>query len=132
MRRFDVEAVCTTDDPTDSLTFHKQHRDNVVSGASKTLLLPTWRPDKAFSVNDVAGWNVWTNRLGVSVNNDIDKLDDFRAALKKRHDFFHEVGCRLSDHGLETAYAEDYTEQELQKIFDKARAGEFADTHRGR
>ena len=113
MRRFDVRVVCTTDDPADTLEYHKQIKDNPFG----TKVLPTWRPDKAMVVEKPEQYKEYIQKLadisGVEINSYQDLLD----ALRKRHDFFHEMGCRISDHGLENFYAEDFEMEEIDKIF---------------
>lgn len=115
-----VEVVCTVDDPTDSLEHHRRIRE---SGFAIDVL-PTFRPDKAMAVEDAAGFNQYLDTLGQAAGVDIATFEAFMQALQQRHDFFHENGCRLSDHGLETIYAEDFTESEIQAIFRKLRKGQ--------
>jgi glucuronate isomerase len=110
-----VVVVCTTDDPTDSLEHHRRIRE---SGARRTRVYPTFRPDKALAVDQPAAWNTWVSQLG-----DCPTLAAFLGELVKRLDFFHANGCRLSDHGLTHVYADDCTETEAARVFDAARAG---------
>lgn len=110
-----VAVVCTTDDPTDSLEQHRQLRE---SGKLSTCVYPAFRPDKALAIDQPAPWNKWMDKLG-----ECRDLSGFFAALQKRLDFFRENGCRLSDHGLNLAYADDCTETTAAKIFASARAG---------
>ena len=115
-----VVAICTTDDPCDSLEYHAAvAADDSIS----CKLLPAWRPDKAMMPELGAGFNDWVDALGASADAEIGDFAEFEAALNQRHVFFHAAGCRLSDHGLETFYAEDCTEAEACSIFAKARAG---------
>jgi len=116
-KKFRVAAVCTTDDPADDLA---GHRAIAASGVS-TKVYPTFRPDKALAVNSPKNWNAWIDRLEKASNRSITKLPDLYEALKLRHDAFHEMGCRISDHGLEQCFAGDCTSPEV--IFDKARSG---------
>ena len=113
MKKFKVEVVCTTDDPADSLEFHQQIKDNPFG----VKVLPTWRPDKAMVVEKPQQYREYIQKLsdvsGVSINN----YQDLLTALQKRQDFFYEMGCRISDHGLETFYAEDFTMEEVDQIF---------------
>jgi glucuronate isomerase len=118
-RQFRVEVVCTTDDPTDDLQAHRAHAR--LPGAA-TRLLPTWRPDRAMSFDDLPAWNQWVDRLQAVANTSIGSLADFLGALQKRHDFFHQTGCRISDHGLERIAAAPYTDGEAAAIFARARA----------
>jgi glucuronate isomerase len=115
-----VAALCTTDDPTDSLEHHRAvARDQSFS----VKVLPTWRPDKALSVDSPDVFNSWTDKLSASAGLDIVTIDGFREALRRRHDFFHSAGCRLSDHGMETVSAEEYSEADVRRVFDSARSG---------
>jgi glucuronate isomerase len=118
---FRVAVVCTTDDPTDDLRHHRrlaERRD------PDTRVYPTWRPDRIFAVDDPAAFNAYVARLerasGMEVGGRFSSLLD---ALKARHDAFHAMGCRASDHGLETLYAEPATAAELDAAFDALRAG---------
>jgi glucuronate isomerase len=115
IKKFNVETICTTDDPTDSLEFHQQ----LIKDNYEVNVLPAFRPDKARMVENFGLFNLWFRKLqevtGIHVNNFRTYID----ALRKRHDYFHANGCRLSDHGLEITYAEDYTSEEIEKIFSK-------------
>jgi glucuronate isomerase len=114
-----VEVLCTVDDPIDSLEHHRRIRE---SGYA-VKVLPTFRPDKAMTPDNAAVFNQYVDKLGEVVGEDLSTFDAFLGALKQRHDFFHENGCRLSDHGLETVYAEDFTEGEIKESFKKVRGG---------
>ena len=118
-KKFGVIAVCTTDDPTDSL----EHHDSIRKIGNGPPVLPTFRPDAALRVADPAKFNQWTNKLSASSDVHIATLTDFLDALRKRHDFFHERGCRMSDHGLNHCYAEPCRESEAAGLFDKIRSG---------
>lgn len=122
LTKFNVHLVCTTDDPADSLDLHHQIAD---SGFT-TRIYPTFRPDKALGVDQPTTWNTWVNKLGEQVNADIGTFTALCDALKNRHDAFHAVGGRLSDHGLSHCYAEDCTEAEASTIFDNAKSGNAA------
>ena len=117
LEKMNVEVVCTTDDPIDSLDAHAACR------GLKTRILPTFRPDKALAIEDEAAWNVWIDALSVRSGVRIDNFDDFLEALRARHDFFHEMGGRLSDHGLGFCPAADASDIEVSAIFANARAG---------
>ena len=119
IRKANVHIICTTDDPVDSLEYHRQIKaDNF-----EVAVLPAWRPDKAMAVENTSAFNRYADQLaevsGISTGN----FSDFMDALEKRHQFFHENGCRLSDHGLETIVAEEFTEEEIGEIFQKIRSG---------
>ena len=119
MKKFNVEVVCTTDDPADSLEFHQKIKDNPFG----VKVLPTWRPDKAMVVEKPQQYREYIQKLsdvsGVAINN----YQDLLTALQKRQDFFYEMGCRISDHGLETFYAEDFTMEEVDQIFKNTLKG---------
>jgi glucuronate isomerase len=119
LRRMNVEVVCTTDDPVDSLEHHRA----VKQEGMDIRMLPAWRPDKAMAVESSHRFNTYLDSLAGASGMEIRTFNDLLDALKKRHDFFHENGCRLSDHGIETIYSEEYTEAELEAIFLKIRSG---------
>lgn len=122
MKAFKVEVVCTTDDPTDTLHHHQKIRQD----GFKVMVLPTWRPDKAMMIENTDEYNLYLNQLEAAADYSIDTFSDLLKALKIRHDYFHMQGCRLSDHGLETIVADDYTEQEIHNIFLGIRQGKQA------
>lgn len=119
MRRYKVEAVCTTDDPVDSLEHHIKTRND----GFEIKMLPTWRPDKAMAVEKPAAFRAYIEELSKVSGVTISNFDDMILALRKRQDFFAELGCKLSDHGMEEFYAEDYTEAEIKAIFNKVYGG---------
>jgi glucuronate isomerase len=119
MRSFKVEVVCTTDDPLDSLEHHIKVRDD----GFEIKVLPTWRPDRAMMVVSPKVFLEYMGRLEELTNINIVTYQNYLEALEKRHDYFHEMGCRLSDHGLETIYAENYTANEIEGIFLRLRQG---------
>ncbi|MEI6210048.1 MAG: glucuronate isomerase [bacterium] len=119
MLRSNVRLVCTTDDPTDTL----EHHAAVRAAPFGVQLLPTWRPDKALAMDRPEFWNAWLDRLAVAAKQDVRTLDDLLQALQKRHDFFASLGCRLSDYGLETLYAEPYTDAQVRQVFARVRGG---------
>ena len=119
MTRSQVKLVCTTDDPADSLEYHAK----VKASDFGTQVLPTWRPDKALAMDRPAFWNAWLDRLAAAAGMTVNTWDDLLEALQKRHLFFAQNGCRLSDYGLDTVYAEPYTESEIRALFVRARQG---------
>ena len=120
MKKSKVEVVCTTDDPVDSL----EHHEAIAADASFDIQVrPTWRPDKALIIDQPAAFTAWLEALEKASGISISTLSDFMRALQNRHDFFALRGCRLSDRGLDTVWAEDCTENEASAIFSKARAG---------
>jgi len=119
MERMRVKAICTTDDPTDSLEHHKKIRDD---GGFSIKVFPAFRPDKAVKLTDIKLFNDWVGKLEKAADISISDFKKFLDALKKRLEFFHGMGCRISDHGLDAPVAEDYTEKEVEVIFSRVRA----------
>ena len=122
--KFKVRALCTTDDPTDSLDEHKQ----IAASGLATQVLPAYRPDKFLAVHDPAIFNAWTAKLEASANTEIRGFQSFLDALANRHDFFHSMGSRLSDHGLNSAFSDPCSHDDAAHIFDRARNGQPADS----
>ena len=119
LKRFDIRALCTTDDPADDLVWHRQLRESSLS----TKVYPAFRPDRALEVHSPASFNPWVDRLAQTADTDIATFANFLDALRRRHQAFHDLGGRLSDHGLDHCYADFCTEAAAAAIFDRARAG---------
>ncbi len=121
MRQMNVVLCCTTDDPADSL----EHHAAIAADASFPVkVLPAFRPDKAMAVENPAAFNSWVERLAAAAGMEInDNFTRFMEALHRRHDFFHNMGCRISDHGIERFNAEDYTASDINAIFRRVRSG---------
>jgi glucuronate isomerase len=119
MKKFRVEVVCTTDDPVDTLEHHLTLRKE----GFEIKILPTWRPDKAMAVEDPEIYRDYVSRLSGVSGVDIKSFDTLLEALRLRHKFFEEAGCRLSDHGIEQFHADDYTEKDIDAIFRKVISG---------
>jgi glucuronate isomerase len=119
IRKMNVEVICTTDDPVDSLKHHRKIRED----GFETMVLPAWRPDKSMAVEDPAKYNHYLDQLEKAANTSISSYMDLLTALNDRHEFFHAMGCRISDHGLENFLAKDFDHQEIEKIFLKVRSG---------
>jgi glucuronate isomerase len=119
MRKMNVKLVCTTEGPLDTLEHHRKIRQD----GFEVKVHTAWRPDQAMMVEDPKKTTAFIDKLGELCDRDIAGFDDYIEALRQRHGYFHEHGCRLSDHGLETAYAEDYTSADIKSIFLKVRAG---------
>jgi glucuronate isomerase len=120
LRQANVVVVCTTDDPIDDLRYHRK------LAADKSFpiqILPAYRPDKGLAIEVTEKFNAWVDKLGEAANVTVNDYASYLQALRKRGDYFHANGCRLSDHGLEQAYAEEYTDKEVAGIFAKARSG---------
>ncbi len=120
MKKFNVKVVCTTDDPVDSLEYHKYINEHPFG----VKVLPAWRPDKAMAIEKPEEYKKYVAQLESVSGVQISGYADLLAALQKRHDFFHEMGSRLSDHGLETFYAADFTLEEVDKIFRNTLKGQ--------
>lgn len=115
IKQSNVKVICTTDDPIDSLEHHQQI---AADSSFDVKVLPTFRPDKAINIE--LDWFVdWLKELGTVVGYEIDSLSKLTQALAERIDFFHEVGCRVSDHALDVVQYADATEAEAAAIFDK-------------
>jgi glucuronate isomerase len=127
MRKMNVKLVCTTEEPLDSLEHHKRIRES----GFEIKVHAAWRPDKAMAVEGLPALNVFIDKLEEMCNMEICSFNSYIEALRHRHYYFHQNGCRLSDHGLETPYAEDYTDAEIKNIFNKIRCGgELDDSER--
>ena len=120
MQMSNVKLVCTTDDPVDSLASHIAIQNDPTFNIR---VLPTWRPDKGMAIESPEAFNSWIDKLSAAADIEIQDFTTYLDALKKRHDFFHANGCRLSDHGINTAYAEEYTDNEISAIFARVRSG---------
>jgi glucuronate isomerase len=114
-----VELLCTTDDPVDDLKYHQEIKQQGFS----VKVLPAWRPDKTLAVENVAAYNDYLDKLSAAADITNSKYEDLLNALKKSQELFHSLGCKLSDHGVETFYSEEFTEREILKIFTKVRSG---------
>ncbi|MCC8146619.1 MAG: glucuronate isomerase [Bacteroidales bacterium] len=119
MKHYNVEVVCTTDDPVDSLKYHIA----IKKEEFPIKVLPTWRPDKAMAVERANDFRMYVDKLSEVSGVEIHTFPDFLQALQVRHDFFALVGCKLSDHGMEEFYAEDYTDSQIETIFRKVYRG---------
>jgi glucuronate isomerase len=117
--KMNVEVICTTDDPLDSL----EHHQKIKTANLKVKVFPAFRPDKAMNTDNLFSLNDYINKLESVSNITVTTYADYLKALKQRHNYFAENGCTVSDHGLEQLYAEDYTDKEISGIFSKIRSG---------
>jgi glucuronate isomerase len=118
LKKMNVQVICTTDDPTDDLEHHKRiAKDKNFD----VRVVPAFRPDAALAVENPTLFNDWLRRLEAVSGVAVDSYSRFLEALEQRHSYFHDVGCRLSDHGLEQPYAQTFSEAEIPMIFDRAR-----------
>jgi glucuronate isomerase len=118
-QKMNVQLVCTTDDPVDSL----EHHQVISQQSSRIIVLPAFRPDRAMYVEDAVVFNGYLSKLEAASGLSIHTYSAYLEALKKRHDFFSAAGCTVSDHGLEQLCSEEYTDQEIKGIFEKIRSG---------
>ncbi|WP_282041783.1 glucuronate isomerase [Winogradskyella flava] len=118
LKMMNVESLCTTDDPTDTLEHHMAiHRED-----TKVKTFPTFRPDKAFAVENMGAYNVYLEKLEAVTSVSIENYEDLIHALQKRVDYFHEVGGRLADHGLEQLYYFENDTFDIKDLFKKIKA----------
>ncbi len=119
LTQMNVQVVCTTDDPTDSLEHHQKIRDN----ADPLKVLPSFRPDKAYAIEDNTSYRKYLEQLADASGHQITSYGDLISALKKRISFFHENGGRLSDHGLEQLYYFEQGTYNAEAIFKNILSG---------
>lgn len=119
IKKFGVETLCTTDDPADSLEHHRK----IAADGFAVKVLPAWRPDKAMAVEDPAAYKKYVEKLAEVSGVDIRSFDTLIEALRVRHAYFGEHGCRLSDHGIEEFFAEEYTPAGVETVFRKVMSG---------
>jgi len=122
LKKFRVTALCTTDDPTDDL----RHHESIAASNCTTKVYPAFRPDKALAVHLPKAFNPWVDKLEAASDASINNLDSFLNALQARHTYFHDHGCRLSDHGLSHCSAEFCSHKVAARIFGQARRGQAA------
>ncbi len=120
LKNMNVKLVCTTDDPVDDLTHHRKLLEDQ---SFDIKVLPAFRPDRAMAVETPDAFNLWVDQLEGATDTDIAGFESFMTALQQRHDFFHRRGCRLSDHGLEQPYAENFSNADIARIFEEVRSG---------
>jgi glucuronate isomerase len=121
--KMNVEVVCTTDDPTDTLEYHKAFAQQNAG----FKMYPTFRPDKSFAVEDTQSYLKYLEKLSAAANISINNFSDLLEALKKRMQFFQSHGCRVSDHGLEVIPFAGDAESRAEAIFGKVRSGKLLD-----
>ena len=119
IKKFNVEVVCTTDDPADDLRWHKMIAEHPFG----VKVIPAWRPDCAMAIERPQTYIAYLQRLGEAADMEINSYASLCEALKKRHDYFAAHGCKLSDHGLENFYSTDYKDIEIELIFKKVLMG---------
>jgi glucuronate isomerase len=120
LKKMKVEVVCTTDDPTDTLEFHKK-----LKGAFEVSIFPTWRPDNVVKTEDPLKFKAYIGKLENASGIAIKNFSTLIEALDNRHKFFHKMGTKASDHGLDRFYFAAFTASEVDKIFKKLLKGEM-------
>jgi glucuronate isomerase len=133
LKKINVKTVCTTDDPLDSLEHHIAYNNELATKpeGAEVKMLPAFRPDK-FILIDNPNFNIYLEKLGSIVGFEIKDYADLQKALRSRADFFASVGGKISDHGLEEIYAEDFTEEQADRILKRTLAGSLVDEHDAR
>ncbi len=120
LRKMKVKLVCTTDDPVDSLEYHRAMQEE----GADIKMVPAFRPDIAMNVGNTESFLQYVRKVEVAAGMQVNRFEDYLMALKRRHDFFAQMGCKVSDHGLEEIYADDYTAEEIIIIFERLLKGE--------
>lgn len=120
IKKSNVHVICTTDDPADSLAYHKEIRANE---RIETAVLPAFRPDKGIEITQ-QGFLRYIEKLSKAANIEIKGYQDLLKAFENRVDYFHEAGCRVSDHGFDHLFYEEAALEEVSAIFDKAIQGQ--------
>ncbi|SHN29618.1 glucuronate isomerase [Cyclobacterium lianum] len=119
LEKMNVEVVCTTDDPIDSLKYHQSAKKQNLA----LKLLPAFRPDKAYAVENPKSYQLYLDKLAQVSGIEINKYDDLLAALENRVAYFHENGGRLADHGLEQMYFFDENKYDISSLFSSVLGG---------
>jgi len=120
LKKMNIQVICSTDDAVDSL---EEHRLLTEENFDDFVMFPTYRPDNAMKIEEPANFKKYVTKLESVSGIEITGYASFLIALRQRHDYFDQMGCRASDHGIEEPYAVDYTEKELRKIFSNALEG---------
>ena len=121
-KKFKVTTIGTTDDPTDDLRYHIA----LAKSNCYARVIPAFRPDKALIVHQPATFNEWVGKLAAAADVDINNFNAFLDAVRARHDYFHSLGGRLSDHGLTQCFADFCSDKVASDIFNRARKGQAA------
>ena len=112
IQKMNVEVICTTDDPADSLEYHQK-----LKGSFEVKVIPTFRPDNVLKTDDPEKFKSYISKLEEAGGSEITDFNTLLHVLESRHNFFHEMGCRLSDHGLDRFYFIPFTLPEIDRIF---------------
>jgi glucuronate isomerase len=122
LKKMNVETLCTTDDPSDTLEYHKQYSSD--SNWSEMKVLPAFRPDKVYTFQDPDAYISYIKRLGKASGTRIHSLESLLDALGNRVEFFHSMGCRLADHGLENMPMVSCSLDELNSAYQQILDGD--------
>lgn len=120
LRKMKVKLVCTTDDPVDALEYHKAMQEE----GADIKMVPAFRPDMAMNVGNTESFLQYVKKVEAAAGMQVNRFEDYLMALKRRHDFFAQMGCKVSDHGLEEIYADEHTAEEIIIIFERLLKGE--------
>jgi glucuronate isomerase len=120
LRRSKVKLVCGVEQPLSSL----EHYQKVKRDGFEVKVYTSFLTDKTFMFDSILDLNSWIDQLAESCDIDINSFSSYIEAIRKRHKYFHQNGCRISDRGIPTIYAEGYTKKEIQEIFQKIRLGQ--------
>ena len=120
LQDYKTMVVATTDNPVDSLEHHRNYQAGMDTGFS---MVPTFRPDSGMNIENGTMFTRWVKKLEYVSGIRIRNFNGFIDALKSRHDYFHSMGCRASDHGLYEPNSDTFTEKSINKIFKKALRG---------
>lgn len=115
LKHFGVELVCTANDMTDSLVYHKQIRKS----KQPCKVMPTWKPDRLFELDDPAKFDHYIEELSEVSDIIIRTYAELIEALRRRHAYFHSQGCRVSDVSIDSFYVDDYAAPDVDEIFQK-------------
>lgn len=114
--KMNVNVICTTNDPIDSLEFHKRIKND----GFKIKVFPAFRPDKAMHINNKIEYKKYIHKLSDVANIEIEDFTSLMKAIDIRHNYFHTNGCRIADHGIEFFHIQNYTDGEIENIMVKA------------
>lgn len=120
IKQSNVDTICTTDDPIDSLEWHKKIAED---SSFDVKVLPAWRPDKAMNI-EKPDFLDYLSKLEKVSNVTINSFSDLKEAIKNRLSFFDSMGCKISDHGLNYVMYKPATEEQIEAIFAKRKSGE--------
>jgi len=128
MRKMKVRTACTTDDPIDTLEAHRQ----LAEEGFEIRVKPSFRPDRAMNLSNPQAWKAYIHLLEKASNTAISDFASLLRAIEQRHTYFHQMGCRLADHGLTLIRPALFTRGQIEAIFSKAMQGETVTEHEQR